>query len=159
MHGVERVEDLFLGHFLSDEELDVVQQEDVHLAVAVAELFLGLGADRADQVVRERLVEYTPAPNNLSGQFNLMVRSELNNIEKIRQICGLDDQQVALKQAAIYSEWGLALFHSRDLEQARDCYRNVLKRKPSMGALMRWMATFLPRPILDLRRNRFLSRP
>ena len=110
------------------------------------------------QVVRERLVEYTPAPNNLSGQFNLMVRSELNNIEKIRQICGLDDQQVGLKQAAIYSEWGLALFHSRDLEQARDCYRNVLKRNPSMGAFMRWMATFLPRPILDLRRYRFLSR-
>ena len=107
--------------------------------------------------VRERLVEYTPAPNNLSGQFNLMVRSELNNVEKIRQICQVDDERVSMKQASIYTEWGLALFHSRDLEQARDCYRNVLKRKPSMGAFMRWMATFLPRPILDLRRNRFQS--
>ncbi len=108
-------------------------------------------------VVRERLVEYTPAPNNLSGQFNLMVRSELNNVDKIRQICGVDEQRVALKQAAIYSEWGLALFHSRDMKQARDCYRNVLKRKPSMEALMRWMATFLPRPILDLRRNQCVT--
>lgn len=109
------------------------------------------------RVIRERLVDYTPAPNNLSGQFGLMVRSELNNVEKIRQICGVDDERVSRKQAAIYSEWGLALFHSRDLEQARDCYRNVLKRQPSMGAFMRWMATFLPRPILDLRRNRFLT--
>ncbi len=109
------------------------------------------------RVLRERLVDYTPAPNNLSGQFGLMVRSELNNIEKIRKICGLDDQRASLKQAAIYTEWGMALFHSRDLEHARDCYRNVLKRKPSMGAFVRWMATFLPRPILDLRRNQFLS--
>ena len=105
------------------------------------------------RVVRERLVEYTPAPNNLSGQYGRMVRSELNNIEKIRLVCGIDDQRVTLKQAKIYSEWGQALFHSRDLHEARDCYRNVLTRQPTLNALIRWMATFVPRSILDLRRR------
>jgi glycosyltransferase involved in cell wall biosynthesis len=105
------------------------------------------------RVIREGLVEYTPAPNNLSGQFGRMVRSELNNVEKIRQVCGIDDQRVTLKQAAIYSEWGTALFHSRHLQEARDCYSNVLQRKPTLSALIRWMATFVPRPILDLRRG------
>jgi len=104
------------------------------------------------RVVRDGLVEYTPAPNNLSGQFGRMVRSELNNVEKIRQACGLDDQRISLKQAAIYSEWGQALFHSRDLKEARECYRNVLKRQPTISALVRWVATFVPRPVLDLRR-------
>lgn len=106
------------------------------------------------RVVRERLVEYTPAPNNLSGQYGRMVRSELNNVEKIRVACGIDAERVTRKQATIYAEWGRALFHSRDLVEARDCYRNVLSRQPSLSALMRWVATFVPRPVLDLRRAR-----
>ena len=105
-------------------------------------------------VVRERLVEYTPAPNNLSGQYGRMVRSELNNVEKIRVACGMDAERVTRKQATIYAEWGRALFHSRDLVEARDCYRNVLSRQPSLSALIRWVATFVPRPVLDLRRTR-----
>ncbi len=104
------------------------------------------------RVVRERLFEYTPAPNNLSGQFGRMVRSELNNVEKIRLLCGIDDEKVTRKQAAIYADWGAALFHSRDLKAARDCYSNVLSREPSLSALIHWMATFVPRPLLDLRR-------
>lgn len=106
------------------------------------------------RVLRERLVEYTPAPNNLSGQFGRMVRSELNNVEKIRQVCGIDSETISRKQAAIYTEWGQALFHSRDMKEARDCYRNVLSRQPTLNALIRWMATFVPRPVLDMRRAR-----
>ena len=105
------------------------------------------------RVIREGLLEYTPAPNNLSGQFGRMVRSELNNVDKIRVACGIDSQRVSHKQAAIYAEWGRALFYSRDLPHARECYRNVLTRQPTMSALVRWAATFLPRPILDLRRR------
>jgi glycosyltransferase involved in cell wall biosynthesis len=104
------------------------------------------------RVIREGLVEYTPAPNNLSGQYGRMVRSELNNVEKIRVACGIDDDRVSRKQAAIYAEWGQALFHSRDLKEARDCYRNVLTRQPTLNALFRWVATFVPRPLLDMRR-------
>lgn len=104
------------------------------------------------RVVRERLVEYTPAPNNLSGQFGRMVRSELHNVEKIRQLFGIENDRVTRKQAAIYADWGAALFHSRDLQAARDCYGNVLSRAPSLSALIHWMATFVPRPVLDLRR-------
>ncbi len=106
------------------------------------------------RVVREELVEYTPAPNNLSGQFSRMVRSELNNVEKIRTLCQFDPQIVRHKQSAIYAEWGQALFHSRDLTEARECYRNVLTRQPTLSAFIRWMATFVPRPVLDLRRAR-----
>lgn len=109
------------------------------------------------KVLREPLVEYTPAENNLSGQFGRMVRSELSNVEKIRQVCGVDADRVRNKQATIYEEWGRALFHSRDLRQARDCYRNILSRRPTVSALIRWLATFVPRSVLDLRRAKSLE--
>ncbi len=131
-----------------DEDRSVMAVEDYNLWLRL------LHRQCRFRVVRERLVEYTPAPNNLSGQFGRMVRSELNNVEKIRQVCGISDGRVSRKQAAIYTEWGQALFHSRDMKEARDCYFNVLSRQPSLNALIRWMATFVPRSVLDLRRAR-----
>lgn len=110
------------------------------------------------KVIREALLEYTPAPNNLSGQYSRMVRSELNNVEKIRTVCGLSDAQVRPKQAKIYAEWGAALFHSRELPQARECFWNVLTRKPTLNALVHWLATFAPLKLLDARRAIFSPR-
>lgn len=129
-----------------DEDRSIMAVEDYNLWLRL------LHRGYKFRVVRERLVEYTPAPNNLSGQYGRMVRSELNNVEKIRLACGIDADRVTRKQATIYAEWGQALFHSRDLVEARDCYRNVLSRQPSLSALIRWVATFVPRPVLDLRR-------
>ena len=131
-----------------DEDRSVMAVEDYNLWLRL------LHRQCRFRVVRERLVDYTPAPNNLSGQFGRMVRSELSNVEKIRQVCGIDANTISRKQAAIYTEWGQALFHSRDLKEARDCYRNVLSRQPTLNALIRWIATFVPRPILDIRRAR-----
>ena len=133
-----------VGGFDADRSIMAVEDYNLWLRL--------LHAGYQFRVVRDGLVEYTPAPNNLSGQFGRMVRSELNNIEKIRRVCGLAASRVSHKQASIYSEWGQALFHSRDLKEARECYRNVLKRQPTINALVRWMATFFPRPLLDLRR-------
>ena len=130
-----------------DEDRSIMAVEDYNLWLRL--LYRGCQF----RVVREGLVEYTPAPNNLSGQFSRMVRSELNNVEKIRVACGISVDRVTRKQASIYADWGAALFDSRDLKAARDCYGNVLSREPSLSALIRWMATFVPRPLLDLRRN------
>jgi glycosyltransferase involved in cell wall biosynthesis len=130
-----------------DEDRSIMAVEDYNLWLRL------LHRQCKFRVVRERLVEYTPAPNNLSGQFGRMVRSELNNVEKIRHLCEIDSERVSRKQAAIYADWGAALFDSRDLKAARDCYGNVLSREPSLSALIHWMATFVPRPVLDLRRT------
>lgn len=96
------------------------------------------------RVIPEELLIYTPGPNNLSGQFDRMLRSELNNVEKIRTACGLSDQLVKAKQATIYAEWGEALLHARRLPEARDCFRNVLRLNRSLRASFLWLATFAP---------------
>ena len=103
--------------------------------------------------LREALCDYTPAPGNLSGQLDRMIRSELNNVEKIRVACGLSAEQIRRKQIQIYEEWGLSMFHAREMLKARDCYGQILARKVKMSALGHWLATFVPVPVLDFRRT------
>src|ERR1700676_4015453 len=53
VQGVEGVEELLRGTVLAREELNVVDQEDVHGAVLVTELAHASGGDRADHLVGE----------------------------------------------------------------------------------------------------------
>ena len=53
MERVERVEELLLRALLAREELDVVDEEDVDVAVPVLELVRDPGADRLDEIVHE----------------------------------------------------------------------------------------------------------
>src|SRR5258705_6238606 len=55
MDGVECVEELFLRALLTGEELDVVDEEPVEAAIALAELLALLSADRVDELVGELL--------------------------------------------------------------------------------------------------------
>ena len=55
VEAVEGVEELLLGPFLVLEKLDVVDQEDVHLAIAALEGGGRVVADRVDELVREGL--------------------------------------------------------------------------------------------------------
>ena len=55
MQGVERVEELVLEAFALLEELDVVDEQGIDLAVATLKCGVGLVADGVDKLVEERL--------------------------------------------------------------------------------------------------------
>ena len=55
VQGVERVEELLLEPLAVLQELDVVDQQDVDVAVAPLEGVAGVGADGVDELVEERL--------------------------------------------------------------------------------------------------------
>ena len=55
VQGVEGVEELFLGALLVHQELDVVDQQDIHVAILVAEAGHLAVAQRVDHVVGEAL--------------------------------------------------------------------------------------------------------
>ena len=55
MKGVEGVEELLLGRVLAGDELDVVHEQHVELAVAALEFVHALEAQRVDQIVQESL--------------------------------------------------------------------------------------------------------
>ena len=68
---VEGVEELFLGAFLALEELDVVDQQHVDVAVAALEGDLAVVAERVDEVVGELFAGDVPHPD--PGEESLRV--------------------------------------------------------------------------------------
>ena len=55
MERVERVEELLLESFLASNELDVIDQEDIDVAVSPAKRTGGVLSDGVDVFVHERL--------------------------------------------------------------------------------------------------------
>jgi glycosyltransferase involved in cell wall biosynthesis len=130
-----------------DEDRSIMGVEDYNL-------WLRLTAHGARfRFVPEQLVEYTPAPGNLSSQYAKLARCAARNIEKVAQVVPLDPARVKAKLAEIYEEYGVALLHDRDLPAAREFLREALRHKPDHRTAVRWLSTFAPRRILDLRRS------
>ena len=105
------------------------------------------------EFVKEELVEYTPAPGNLSSNYWKIAQSAARNAEKVAEFSRMDPKRLQAKLAAIYEEYGIALLHARDLASARTYLRESLKHRADRRNALRWMSTFAPRPVLDLRRN------
>lgn len=110
------------------------------------------GAGHKIATVHEELIHYTPAPNSLSQQISRVIQGELRNIDDIGQRLKIPGPKLRAKKAAIYSEYGKALFWLRDMPLARRYYGELLKLRPSSEALKFWLATFLPAALLNLRR-------
>ena len=51
MQGVEGMEKFFLGGFLTSDELDIIDKQDINLTVLLPEGRGGMGSDGIDQVV------------------------------------------------------------------------------------------------------------
>ncbi|MNP61440.1 hypothetical protein D3C76_1566220 [compost metagenome] len=55
MQGVECMEEFLLRRFFAGQELNIVNEQDVHVAVLVAEAFPAVVTDRVDEFIREFL--------------------------------------------------------------------------------------------------------
>lgn len=103
--------------------------------------------------VPEVLVDYTPAENNLSSRIEHILSAELENVAQLEDIVGIPIADVRAKQAALYDEYATALFHARNLPAARKCYRNGLRHHLRSRLALGWLATFVPAPVLNLKRR------
>lgn len=130
-----------------DEDRGVLGIEDYNLWLRMA----ARGARFA--FVEEELVEYTPAPGNLSSNYWKIAQAAARNAEKVAEFSGMDLKRLQAKLAAIYEEYGIALLVARDLTGARTYLRESLKHRADRKNAVRWLTTFAPRPVLDLRRN------
>jgi GT2 family glycosyltransferase len=130
-----------------DEDRGVLGIEDYNL-------WLRMASRSAKFVfVKEELVEYTPAPGNLSSNYRKIALAAARNAEKVAAFSGMDSRRLNAKLAAIYEEYGIALLHARDLPAARTYLRESLRHRRDRKTALRWLTTFAPRPVLDLRRN------
>ncbi|MBX3441533.1 MAG: glycosyltransferase family 2 protein [Planctomyces sp.] len=140
-----------------DEDREILGVEDYNLWLRMA----ARGA--RFEFVPEQLVEYTPAPGNLSSQFGKIARCSARNAEKVARDIGMPEARLQAKLAAIFEEYGVALLHARDLHAARKCLWEALRHQRDRRTVARWLTTFAPRRVLDWRRSlirsasRFLS--
>lgn len=134
-----------LGGF--DEDRALISVEDYNLWLRL----LSVGWEVA--TCPEQLHEYTPAPGNLSRQFERFARAELTNLAKLEQIIPVTPEMVRRKRITIYEEYGRHLFHYRELAAARRWLSFPLQKEPSPRRLAWWLATFAPLAVLDWRRR------
>ena len=114
VQGVESVEKLFLRTFLAGQELDIVDQQYVRLAVLVPELFRGGRLDGGDDLIGEHFTVHI---------HNVEIRVILFDLHLDRV------QQVGLAQA------GRPVDEQRVVRAGR-VGRNRLRRR--IGKLVRW---------------------
>jgi len=130
-----------------DEDRALISVEDYNLWLRL----LSVGWNVA--TCPEQLHEYTPAPGNLSRQFERFARAELTNLAKLERLPEVTPEMVRRKRIAIYEEYGRHLFHYRELGAARRWLSFPLRNEPSPQRLAWWLATFAPPAVLDWRRR------
>jgi glycosyltransferase involved in cell wall biosynthesis len=140
-----------LGGF--DEDRDLVGAEDYNMWLRFAHSRWQV------YVVPEELFHYTSAPGSLYSQKERCLKGELLNVQKLGEQLGLDPALLRRKRIDIYRNYGRDFLQLRRMGAARRCLAEELKAAPSAGSLSRWLATFLPVPLLDLRRRLLRTSP
>lgn len=130
-----------------DEDRALISVEDYNLWLRL------LAAGWEVATCPEQLHEYTPAPGNLSRQFERFARAELTNLARLERLPWVTPEMARRKRIAIYEEYGRHLFHYRELAAARRWLAFPLRQEPSPRRLAWWLATFAPPAMLDWRRR------
>ncbi|MBC7528709.1 MAG: glycosyltransferase family 2 protein [Chthonomonadaceae bacterium] len=135
-----------VGYFEEDRALIAVEDYNLWLRFAHAGWEIVTCA--------EPLMRYTPAAGNLSSQIERFAAAELANVEDIGQRLKLPQDSLHAKRIAIYEEYGRDLLYERHLTAARKMLSIPLRDHPTPARLKWWLATLIPRSLLDWRRSR-----
>ncbi len=131
-----------------DEDRALIGVEDYHLWLRLA------CSGWKFALCREVLVRYTPAENSLTSQTERFARAELTNAENIAARLNLPAADLRRKQAAICAQYGRDLFYYRKMREARQMLWMPLRHNLTGKNLLWWLATFVPAPLLDLKRKK-----
>ncbi len=134
-----------VGRF--DEDRSLISVEDYNLWLRMTH------AGWKIATVAEPLVEYTPAPDSLSGQIERFAHAELANLARVAQVLNLESGHVARKRIGIYEQYGRDLLYERHMAAARRFLSVPLREQPSLSHLKWWLTANLPVAVLDLRRK------
>lgn len=131
------------GYFDEDRRLISVEDYNLWLRMAVRGWTIrSMGCE---------LIQYAPAPGNLSSQTERMAMAELINLEKMAALFRRPEPDIRKKRALICSTYGLEALHLRKKLLARKLLREALRSEVRSKALIDFGACFLPDFVLDLR--------
>lgn len=134
-----------LGGF--DESADLVGAEDYHLWLRIAH------AGWRVLACQELIGHYTPAYGSITSRIERCARAELYNATTLGERLRVPQAQVEAKTRAIRTDFGQHLLHARRMPEARHLLTQALASRMSLRGLGLWSATFVPAPLLDLRRR------
>jgi len=130
-----------------DEDPQIVGVEDYNLWLRIA------AAGWKICGLSEELCVYTPAEGSLSRQILRFASAELENARKIAGQLNLSPDELREKELLILDQYGFELLHVRDLQHARQYFSQALVRHFTFRRLLYWVATLIPRNLLDIRRR------
>ena len=104
-------------------------------------------------LVAAEVFHYTSAPGSLYSQKERCLHGELLNVDKLEQRLGLTREQAQWRRRFTWHEYGLDFMQLRRLGEARRCFREALRIRFSWPTFVQWAATFVPAPLLNLRRR------
>jgi len=134
-----------LGGF--DESPQLIGAEDYHLWLRIAH------AGWKVLACPERIGHYTPASGSITSRIERCARAELYNAATLGRTLGVPRPRVDAKLRAIRTDFGQHLLYARNLRGARRLLAQALASRISLRGLGLWSATFVPTPLLDLRRR------
>src|SRR5690606_36126902 len=101
----------------------------------------------------EELFRYTSAPGSLYSQSERCLTGELLNDDKLGEQLNLPQERRDWKKRQILQACGRDFLQMRNMQPARQCLGQAFRTRPSLSGLYCWVATFVPEPVLDLRRQ------
>ena len=101
----------------------------------------------------ETLIQYSPAPASLSNQARRFAEAHFQNARAIGSDLNLESEQIAAQIQKYRIAFGKDFFWRREMVEARRHLGAALRFRPTPGLLVRFLATFCPRPVLDWRRR------
>jgi glycosyltransferase involved in cell wall biosynthesis len=141
---VRRQAFLSVGGF--DEDRDLVGAEDYNLWLRISAAGWEFAAHD------ELLFDYTPAADSITSQVERCARGELWNIRKLQTSLNLDHRRVEQKLLQIQLAFARDLLHCRSMPAARAMLVAPV-RHLKIEALLLWLISMVPVPLLDLRRR------
>ncbi len=138
--------DAFLSVGGFDEDRDLIGAEDYNLWLRISASGWKFAAHD------EFLIDYTPAADSITSQVERCARGELWNIRKLQGHLGLDPLRVEQKLLEIQIVFARDLLHCRSMHAARAMLAAPL-RHLKVEALLLWLTSLVPVPLLDLRRR------
>jgi glycosyltransferase involved in cell wall biosynthesis len=101
----------------------------------------------------EGLWNYDPEAGSLTSQSLRFARAELANVDKIAELLNLSSEVKMTKRSQICEQYGAELLYHRDFSAARPLLAEAMRCSPTPRRLVLYLATFVPRAILDVRRR------
>ncbi len=129
-----------------DEDTALISVEDYNLWLRIAYS----GWDIV--TCREELVAYMCEAGHLTSSYERYARAEIANVERVAERLKLDSAIVNEKRLRTLDTQGKLLLYHRCAAPARQMLIQSLLSRPSASRVGWWILSWLPRPMLELRR-------